>query len=384
MIPLSFAQRRLWFLDQLDGPAPPTTSRRAAADRAARPGALRPALADVVAPARGAAHGLPADADGEPYQLVLRRRRRARPELPVHRGRGGRWRPRSLPRPPGRVRPGRRTAAARRRCSRSAPTSTCCCWCCTTSPATAGRSAAAGPRPGRGLRRPAARARARLGAAAGAVRRLRAVAARAWPRRPDAGWPRSSAYWRDALAGLPDELTLPADRPRPAAPGYRGATVPLDLPRRALHARLRRAGPASTAPRCFMVLRPRSRRCSRLGAGDRHPARHPVAGRTDEALDDLVGFFVNTLVLRTDLTGDPTFAELLARVRDADLAAYAHQDVPFERLVEALNPARSPARHPLFQVMLALQNTAAPRRRARPACRRRRARLRRRTPPSST
>ena len=166
-------------------------------------------------------------------------------------------------------------------------------------------------------------------------------------------------YWREALAGLPEELALPTDRPRPARlPATAGTRSSLTVPADRAPAAGRRWR-ASRASTLFMVAAGRSRgRCCRswVRAPTSRSARRS-AGRTDEALDDLVGFFVNTLVLRTDLSGDPTFAELLGRVREMGLSAYAHQDVPFERLVEVLRPARSLSRHPLFQVMLALQNT---------------------------
>ncbi|MET0454997.1 MAG: amino acid adenylation domain-containing protein, partial [Mycobacterium sp.] len=163
------------------------------------------------------------------------------------------------------------------------------------------------------------------------------------------------AYWQDALAGMPERLELPTDRPYPAVADQRGASVAVEWPAE-LQQLVHEVARAHHATSFMVVQAALATLLSRMSGSSDVAVGFPIAGRRDPALDELVGFFVNTLVLRVDLAADPTVADLLDQVRRRSLAAYEHQDVPFEVLVERLNPTRSMTHHPLFQVALAWQN----------------------------
>ncbi|WP_273940849.1 non-ribosomal peptide synthetase [Kutzneria chonburiensis] len=165
-------------------------------------------------------------------------------------------------------------------------------------------------------------------------------------------------FWAGQLAGAPELLELPLDRPRGPAASFVGSTVTEHIDA-GLHAELVKLARANGTTLFMVIQAALGTLLNALGGGTDIPLGTVVAGRSDETLDELIGFFVNTVVLRTDLSGNPTFGELLTRVRDTDLAAFANQDVPFELVVERVNPARSLAHHPLFQVMVILQGTDA-------------------------
>ena len=337
-IPLSYAQRRLWFLDRLEGRSatyviPLAVRLRGELDTAA----LEAALGDVVERHESLRTIFP-ERDGVPRQQILEASA-ARPRLVVESvteaslagGAGERGAARDL------------ICRASRRCGRIClgwrRTSTCCCCCCTTSPATAGR-----------WRRWRATCRGSTRRAAKALRPIcpalpvQYADYTLWQHgvlgdETDAASAigRQLGYWTETLKDLPEQIDLPSDRPRPAVSSYRGESVPLKLSAQ-LHAGLLGLSRASGAS-LFMVLQAGlAALLTRLGAGSDIPIGSPIAGRTDSALDDLVGFFVNTLVLRTDTSGNPSFRELVARVRAGNLSAYSHQDLPFERLVEVHQP----------------------------------------------
>ena len=412
-IPLSYAQRRLWFVSSLEGPS--ATYNRPIALRLTGTldqAALAAALRDVVGRHEALRTVVTIGGDGEPVQRVLaadalaweldvvpvtglapdatladlgltdiddlpwdrgvlpvdpaapgavpadrsepeteagatRRRRRAEPGRRGHGLRRARLRPRHRDPDQGpavRVRPGRarpRPGGAPHRQRRLVPR-------------------CAGRRRVHRVRRPAGRPRPAVGRAAGPVRGLRALAARAArgrirPGQPDG--PPDRALARGSRRGPRGARALPFDRPRPPTSSHRGHTAVFGVPPR-VHAGLADLA-REEGVTVFMVLQAAlAVLLSRLGAGPDVPIGSAHAGRTDVALDQLVGFFVNTLVLRADLSGDPTFRGLLARVREAALAGLAHQDVPFEQLVEQFAPRRSLARQPLFQVVLTMLNSS--------------------------
>ncbi|WP_346777654.1 condensation domain-containing protein, partial [Rhodococcus sp. HNM0563] len=176
---------------------------------------------------------------------------------------------------------------------------------------------------------------------------------------PDSVLSRQLGYWRDELAELPEQLALPFDRPRPEVSSYRGDAVEFEISSD-VRQKLERVAADAGATLSVVLQSALATMLYRLGAGEDIPIGSPIAGRLDESLADLVGFFVNTWVLRARIDPEMSFLDLVGQVREKALAAYENQDVPFERVVEELNPSRSSSHHPLFQVSLAYQNNETP------------------------
>ncbi|MCY4666431.1 MAG: condensation domain-containing protein, partial [Rhodococcus sp.] len=162
-------------------------------------------------------------------------------------------------------------------------------------------------------------------------------------------------YWAQALDGVPEQLNLPGDRARPAVFSGQGATFEFSIGQE-LHERLISVGREHNASMFMVVHAALASLLARLSGTTDINIGAPMAGRGESELDDLIGMFVNTLVLRTEVDPSAAFTTLLASARETDLQAFAHSDLPFERLVEVLDPVRSRAHHPLFQVALAFQN----------------------------
>ncbi|MEA2692845.1 MAG: hypothetical protein QOJ16_2232, partial [Acidobacteriota bacterium] len=167
------------------------------------------------------------------------------------------------------------------------------------------------------------------------------------------------AYWREALAGAPAGLDLPADQPRPAIRGTRGGSRPLLLPAE-LAAALPKLARSQGVTLFMTLLAGFGALLARLSGQEDLVVGTPIANRNRLESEPLVGLLVNTLALRLDLSGDPSFGDILGRARETTFGAYAHEDLPFEKLVEELAPVRDSGRTPFFQVMLSLQNAPLP------------------------